>query len=133
MMTLAPAEVVVILGALAAIAWVNWYFLFSGREPVAAAHGVSGVQEIRVRVEGGYVPASVRVSAGRPVRMVFDRQERSGCSEELVMPAFGVKRFLPPFEETVVEFTPREAGTFEFTCGMGMLRGRVIVDEEGAE
>ena len=77
---------------------------------------------------GGYAPAEVRVKAGRPVRLVFDRQETNPCSEEVVIPDFGIRRFLPPHQKTAVEFTPTRPGSHEFTCGMGMLRGKVIVE-----
>ncbi len=127
---LSAAEVGVIIGAIAAIGWVNWFFLLSGRGRVGAAVGAGGVQELRVRVEGGYDPARLRVRKGRGVRIIFDRRERTGCSEELVIPEFGIKRFLPAFQETVVEFVPDKAGSFEFTCGMGMLRGTIMVEEE---
>jgi plastocyanin domain-containing protein len=122
---------VVVFGGLAAIAWVNWYFFVAGRSGAQAAAVAAGRQEVAVTVRGGYSPAHVRVKAGTPVRLVFDRQETSGCSEEVVIPDFGIRRFLPAHEKTPVEFTPEHAGSFEFTCGMGMLRGRITVDEEG--
>jgi plastocyanin domain-containing protein len=121
----------VIVSGTAAIAWVNWYFFLAGRAPAQGAAVAGGRQEVTVVVRGGYSPAHVRVRAGAPVRLVFDRQETSGCSEEVVIPDFGVRRFLPAHEQTTVEFTPERAGSFEFTCGMGMLRGRITVDEEG--
>ena len=62
------------------------------------------------------------------MRLVFERQETSGCSEEVVIPEFGVRKFLPAHKETVVEIQPQKAGSYEFTCGMGMLRGRLIVE-----
>jgi len=123
------SEVLVVLGAAAAIVWVNWYFFIAGGRSAAPASLAGGVQEIRIRVEGAYAPARVRVRRGSPVRLIFDRQETSSCSEEVVLPAFGIRKFLPAFQETVVEFTPQEAGSYEFTCGMSMLRGRVIVEE----
>ena len=119
----------VIVGGLAAIAWVNWYFFFAERSAAVAETGAGGVQEVTVRVQGGYEPANVRVKRGSPVRLVFDRQETSGCSEEVVFPAFGIKKFLPAFQKTVVELTPEQAGSYEFTCGMSMLRGRLTVEE----
>jgi plastocyanin domain-containing protein len=120
----------VISGGVAAIAWVNWYFFVAGRTPAhAATGGAGGRQEVTVVVQGGYSPAHVRVKAGAPVRLVFDRQETSGCSEEVVIPDFGIRRFLPAHEQTPVEFTPERPGSYEFTCGMGMLRGRITVDE----
>ena len=122
-------ELAVLLGGAAAIGWVNWYFFLAGGSSAAATATSSGVQEVRVEVKGGYDPARVKVKRGSPVRMIFDRQETSGCSEEVVFPDFGIRRFLPAFEETAVEFTPEESGTYEFTCGMSMLRGKVEVEE----
>lgn len=119
---------VAVFGGLAAIAWVNWYFFVAGRSPAHAAVA-GGRQEVTVVVSGGYSPAHVRVRAGTPVRLVFDRQETSGCSEVVVIPDFGIRRFLPAHEKTTVEITPEHAGSHEFTCGMGMLRGRITVEE----
>jgi plastocyanin domain-containing protein len=125
-------DLLVILGGVAAIVWVNWYFLVAGRATSEAAVEAGGVQEVRIRVAGGYDPAHIRVKRG-PVRLVFDRQETSGCSEEVVLPDLGIRRYLPAHEETVVEFTPDGPGRYEFTCGMSMLRGSVtVVEEEGS-
>lgn len=126
---MSTTEWMVLLGGIAAIAWVNWYFFLAGRgSAAAAAEGAGGMQEVTIRVQGGYSPSSVRVRRGAPVRLVFDRQETSGCSEEVVLGDFGIRRFLPAHERTAVEFTPERAGTYEFTCGMSMLRGRVVVE-----
>ncbi len=119
---------VVVMGLLT-VAWINWYFFLAQRGRVLVAAASGGVQEILVQVRGGYQPAQVRVRAGVPVRLVFDRQEDSSCSEEVVIPDFGIRRFLPAFARTTVEFTPSLPGSHEFTCGMGMLRGRVTVEE----
>jgi plastocyanin domain-containing protein len=121
----------VVLGGLAAIAWVNWYFFLAGRSVATVTASAGGTQEVTIGVRGGYDPAQVRVRAGSPVRLVFDRQETSSCSEEVVIPEFGIRKFLPAHQKTVVEITPPKAGTYEFTCGMGMLRGRLIVEGEG--
>jgi plastocyanin domain-containing protein len=124
-------EWLALLGGVAAIAWVNWYFFLaesSGMSVAAVAGGGAGASEVRIEVRGGYTPSTVRVPSGRPVRLVFDRQETSGCSEEVVIPDFGVRRFLPANEETVVEIRPEAPGVYEFTCGMGMLRGRIVAE-----
>src|SRR5262245_51099125 len=121
-------DVAVLVAAALSIAWVNWYF-FGLRAASGPTTGADGVQQVRVVVRGGYEPALIRVRRGRPVRLVFDRQETSSCSEEIVIPDFGVRRFLPAFEETSVEFTPSTAGAHEFTCGMSMLRGKLVVEE----
>ncbi len=121
-------DLLVIVTGAAAIAWVIWYFFFAeGRTGVAAGAG-SGPQEIRITVRGGYDPSVVRVKAGQPVRLRFDRQETSSCSEEIVFPDFGVRKFLPAFQETVVEISAPKPGKYEFTCGMSMLRGTMVAE-----
>lgn len=120
-------ETTVLATCLAAIAWINWYFLFSGQAPSRAVATAGGLQDVRVQIDGGYAPASVEVVAGRPVRLSFTRVDQSSCTEEVLVPDFGIRRFVPTGALTAVEFTPREPGTHEFTCGMGMLRGRIVV------
>lgn len=121
----------VIVAGLGAITWVNWYFFLAQRGLASAATagtGAGGRQEVVVTVRGGYSPSTIRAAVGQPLRLVFDRQESSSCSEEVVFPDFGVKRFLPEHQRTVIEVTPPAAGTYEFTCGMGMLHGRVVAE-----
>ena len=130
-MQLVGSDGIVILAGLAAIAWVNWYFFLAGRTPalVPAAAATSGIQEQVITVDGGYSPATVRVKAGRPVRLVFDRRDTGSCSEEVVFPDFGVRRFLPTGKRTVVEITPEKPGRYDFTCGMSMLHGALVAEE----
>ena len=118
----------VIGGGTAAIGWVNWYFFAADRRVAEAAAATDGTQEVTIAVRGGYEPRTVRVKAGAPVRLIFDRQETSGCSEEVVLPDFGVRRFLPARQRTSIDLTALRPGSYEFTCGMGMLRGRLVVE-----
>jgi plastocyanin domain-containing protein len=71
----------------------------------------------------------VRLAAGKPALLVFDRREDSSCSEEVVIPALGIRRFLPAHQRTGIDVPATSAGTYEFTCGMGMLRGSLVVEE----
>lgn len=124
-------EVVVVAGGLAAIAWVNWYFFFAERrkQAVEAKVGATGVQQVVIRVEGGYSPARVRLRAGQPARLVFDRREDANGSEEVVIPDFGIRQFLPAHQRTGVDLADVQPGTYEFTSGLGMLRGSLVVEE----
>lgn len=127
-----PSKVAVVVAGVAAIVWVNWYFFLAERRKaaVAARVGATGLQQAVIRVEGGYSPARVRLRAGHPARLVFDRREDSSCSEEVVIPDLGIRRFLPAHQRTGIDLPPARAGTYEFTCGMGMLRGSLVVEEE---
>jgi len=118
----------VIIGAAAAlIVLVNWFFLGRSQAPAVAVAAAGQVAEFTIRVEGGYAPNAIAVPLGSRVRLTFDRQEDNPCSEEVVIPDFGIRRDLPAFASTVVEFTANAAGTHQFACGMGMLRGQIIV------
>ncbi|MGH7664827.1 MAG: cupredoxin domain-containing protein [Gemmatimonadaceae bacterium] len=145
-----PVEWAVLATGVAAIGWVNWYFFLAERGTVVAGvqtgdgdgdgvgsragagagGGGTSAAEVTIQVKGGYSPATIRARAGQPVRLVFDRQETSGCSEEIVFPDFGIRKFLPAFQKTSVEVTPPRAGRYEFTCGMSMLRGTLVAEEQ---
>lgn len=111
-----------------AIIWVNWYFFRARRPAALAVAGAGGTPQVTITVRGGYDPSEIRVPAGRPVRLIFDRQETSGCSEEVVFPDFGIRRFLPAHQQTAIELTAPAAGRYGFTCGMSMLRGTLVAE-----
>lgn len=122
-----PDELIILGAAAGAIAWVNWYFFFAERSSASAVSTARG-QELAITVKGGYTPAEIHAKEGVPLRLVFDRQETSSCSEEVVLGDFGIRRFLPAFQKTTVELTPSRAGRYDFTCGMGMLHGTLVVE-----
>lgn len=106
---------------------VNWYFLFSRRRETRAVKKESQLQEVKIQVKGGYDPDVIVVKKGIPVRLNFYRDETADCSETIVFGDFNIRKSLPAFKTTPVEFTPENEGQYEFTCGMGMLRGKLIV------
>lgn len=128
------AEVAVTVGGILAMAAVGWFFLLGRRPGARAQSEAGGLQRIRVTVRGGYDPSVIVVRRGRPVRIEFYRDETSGCSDTVVFPDFGIAQPLAPYRTTALELTPERTGEFEFTCGMNMLRGRLVVepDEEAA-
>ena len=121
------SEILVLIGGVAAIAAVLWYF-FGERTAVAAQAGEGGVQAVKITVKGGYSPDTVVVKQGRPVRLDFYRDETASCSEVVVFGDFGIAKDLPAFRTTPVEFTPNRSGEFTWTCGMNMLRGKLVVE-----
>jgi plastocyanin domain-containing protein len=121
------AQIAVLVVGVTAIASVLVFF-FGPRKGVSAAVGQSGVQEVKVTVKGGYSPDLIVVKQGKPVRLNFYRDETASCSEEVVFSDFGIARQLPAFKTTAIEFTPDKTGEFTFTCGMNMIRGKLVVE-----
>lgn len=127
--SLGTLDWIVIAAGGATILWVNWYFFAAERAPVAAVSArTDAPSQLSIVVRGGYTPSAIRVKAGAPVQLLFDRQETSSCSEEVVFADFGIRTFLPANQVTAVTVTPPAPGSYEFTCGMGMLRGKLIAD-----
>ena len=112
----------VVLGATLTIAAVYWWFFVAGQTPVVAR------AEVVITVDGGYSPSVIQAKVGAPLRLIFDRKDNSSCSEEIVIPEFNVRQYLPTGERTVVEVTPTRAGKFSMSCGMSMLHGSIIAD-----
>lgn len=120
------AQTLVLVGGLALIALTLWFF-FGPRASEKAAAGASGAQEITVVVQGGYSPDRIEVEQGKPVRLLFRREESTTCTEQVIFSDFGVSAMLPQGQTVPVEFTPDKAGEFTFHCGMNMVRGKIVV------
>jgi len=119
-------QIVVLVAGVAIIVAINWYFFAPRKAATSTRSGTT--QQVEIEVRGGYNPGTVRVKRGVPLQLVFNRQEEASCSDEIVIPAFGVQKFLAPFGRTTVEITPDKLGKFDITCGMSMLHGTLVVE-----
>jgi len=87
-----------------------------------------GVQVIQMAVNAGYTPDHFTIKAGVPVRWEVDGTDALGCDQFLMSRQLGIQKLL----ETginIFNFTPKEAGTIQFSCSMGMYRGSFTVVE----
>jgi len=121
-------DTTVVIVGLALIVWELWYFLGPRRSDSQTAVTDDGVQEVQVLVKDGYQPSVIPVEAGRPVRLVFYRDETADCSAKVVFETLEIERELPPFQRTAIEFTPQDPGDYLFRCGMSVIRGRVVAE-----
>lgn len=122
-----PAKLIVTVFGVLLIVFVNWYFFFSRKKAALAEIKERALQEIKVIVKGGYSPDVIVVKKGIPVRLDFYRDETADCSDTIVFGDFKIRKPLPAFKTTAIEFTPEKEGEYVFTCGMGMMRGKLIV------
>ena len=83
--------------------------------------------EHKITVGTNFEPKSVEVKKGQPVKLAFFRKDGENCGDEVVFPSLNITKKLPVGETVTVEFTPQEAGEVAFTCGMDMMRGKVVV------
>ncbi|RMD90550.1 MAG: cupredoxin domain-containing protein [Alphaproteobacteria bacterium] len=123
-----PDRWIVLILGIALITFIVWFFWLKRTRGMRAAETASGFQEAMILVKGGYTPDTIIVRHGKPVRLKFRREETSSCSEKVVFGDFGKSAELPEGQIVPVEFLPEKPGEYEFTCGMGMLRGTLIVE-----
>ncbi|MBF6613858.1 MAG: cupredoxin domain-containing protein [Chloroflexi bacterium] len=122
------SQIVVTLVGLVLISGIAWFFWGPRKGGFRAPVTSRGYQEAMVLVKGGYTPDVIVVEHGKPVRLNFRREETASCSEMVVLSDFGKSAMLPQGEIVPVEFLPEKPGEYEFSCQMGMLRGKLIVE-----
>lgn len=115
-----PDRIAAIVAGAALVLFLLWFFFGKRREAVAGS-------EITVVVDGGYDPDLILARRGAPLTLVFDRRDTGPCTDEIVLPDFGVRRALPSGAKTVIRIVPERAGEFSFSCGMNMLHGKIRV------
>jgi plastocyanin domain-containing protein len=90
------------------------------------------VQEVTSELPRRGYP-SITVSAGTPVRwnLRAEKGRINGCNNAIVIPEYKIEKRLQP-GDNIIEFTPARAGTFRYSCWMGMIRGTITVLEKDA-
>lgn len=87
----------------------------------------NGFQTVRMNVNSnGYSPNVFTLKKGVPTKWVINGENVFGCQGYLVAPKLGIQKALA-YGENIIEFTPEEEGTINFSCGMGMYRGQFKV------
>ena len=99
-------------------------------ESEAVSEEKTDVQIVRSTLSGGRYP-NITVKAGTPVRWIIDvpKGALNGCNYRMVLRAYGISHTFSE-GENVIEFTPEETGTVNYTCWMGMIRGKIFVTDE---
>ena len=77
-------------------------------------------------ISGGYSPNYFIVKKGIPVKWIVSGKNVFGCQGYFVVPKLGISKALAE-GDNIFEFTPTETGFINFSCGMGMYRGRIEV------
>ena len=54
----------------------------------------------------------------------------NGCNYKMVINTYGITHEFTP-GENVIEFTPGESGTVQYTCWMGMINGKINIIDAG--
>jgi len=114
-------KIIVTLVGIIGIAFTYWFFLMKKETVVAVTDSVD------ILVKGGYSPNTISIPKGKTTTLNFHRTDPSSCLEEVVLPDFKVRKFLPLNTNVAISVTPKESGEYEIVCGMNMFHGKIIV------
>lgn len=101
---------------------------YTSEAVIATIEGELQAVEIDV-VPESYTP--IIVQKGIPVKFNLKASASSltGCNNEITIGKYGITKSLE-IGDNIVEFTPAETGTFEYTCYMGMISSSITVVED---
>ena len=87
----------------------------------------NGVQYVSSTLESGQYP-DITVKSGEPVEWTINASEKNinGCNYKILLQDFNQEH---TFEsgKNVIKFTPEKAGTYTYSCWMGMITGKIYV------
>jgi len=114
-------RILVLIFGLLSILFTYWYFFMKKTKTVQSEGTVN------ILVDGGYKSDRISIPFGQTTKLVFLRKDSNSCLEEVILADFKVRNFLPLNTKTEIEITPEKKGEFDFSCGMGMFHGKLIV------
>ncbi|OGE25157.1 hypothetical protein A3H85_02550 [Candidatus Daviesbacteria bacterium RIFCSPLOWO2_02_FULL_40_8] len=114
-------KILVLISGFFGVGFIYWFFLMR-KENIVDVKG-----EVEITVSGGYSPQVISLSKGKLTKISFKRTDASSCLEEVIIPDFKIKKFLPLNQIITVEIIPQKTGEFRYSCGMNMYHGKIIV------
>lgn len=112
--------------ALVLACWGSWS-TDPGGTPAGTAELADGVQVVSSTLAPGAYP-SITVQSGIPVKWVINAPPGSinGCNYKMILREYGIEHTFQE-GENIIQFTPTEAGTIQYSCWMGMIHGTIFV------
>lgn len=112
--------IVLLLGALAI--YLTYIFFFGKKETAIVSKG-----PVNINVSGGYSPSVIVIKNNAKTTLNFIRTDENSCLEEIIIPDFKIKKYLPLNEKVSVTLAPKVPGDYPFSCGMNMYFGKITV------
>src|SRR5258706_15006041 len=116
-------KILVALFSIGGMVFTYWFFLMKKEEEILVVENNS----VDITVEGGYSPNVISIPKGKPTTLNFLRKDPSSCLEEVVLGDFRIRKYLPLNQKTSITITPQKSGEFDYTCGMNMFHGKIVV------
>ena len=117
-------SILINLIGIVAILFTLWWFFFSKRR----AEIIASDEPIKILVKQGiYQPALIQIPKGKEIKLQFIRQDATPCAETVVFSKLSIAQSLPLNQTVEIVIPPQQPGELEFTCQMGMYRGKLLI------
>lgn len=116
--------ILVNLIGIALVCLIIWWFWFNKSH--IATIKIDNLIEIKVK-DGVYQPSNIEAKINHPITLRFIRADASPCAETVVFQSLNISKQLPLHEPVDLSLNIKKAGEYEFTCQMGMYRGKLLV------
>ena len=91
--------------------------------------GKPKIQTAKVQIgEQGFKPYTIKLKRNIIAQITFLRTTDATCATEVVFASSNITRELPLNKAVIIKLTPKKSGEIAFACGMGMMRGKLIVE-----
>ena len=84
------------------------------------------VVEMHITYEG-FKPSTLTIKNGIPVKWIIYGDQVSSCTNKIIVPSLNISKSIVA-GENIINFTPKTTGTIDFSCWMGMVRGKFMVN-----
>lgn len=85
-------------------------------------------QEIEMHVTSwGFQPNVFKIKKDTPVKWIIKGDRITGCTEKIIVPGLNIAKTLNS-GDNIIMFTPSQPGEIPFSCAMGMVRGKFVVE-----
>jgi uncharacterized protein len=75
----------------------------------------------------GFEPSTLKIKKGIPVKWVITGDQVTACTNKIIIPSLNITKNIGS-GENVINFVPSDAREIPFSCWMGMVRGKFIVE-----
>ncbi|PXZ21294.1 copper-binding protein [Lactobacillus helveticus] len=75
----------------------------------------------------GYKPEVVTFKQGKPAQLKFIPSDNMGCMNEVLSKDLNFDTKLDGQKEVTIDIPTDKPGTYNYTCGMDMFHGKVVV------
>lgn len=100
---------------------IYWFFFGKKEETMEAS------DTWNILVDGGYKPSIIKIFKDKPASLTFTRKDPNPCLEEIVLPDYKIKKYLPMNEAVTITLPPPHSSKSGIHCGMNMFHGRIEV------